>query len=103
MKDEGINNVGIDALKTSVIRYLSDPENKASFEIYVKGSYADLFGCDVDAIINNLQDFEGIALQELMRKIFKVANENRLGHFLLIPKVSVIGFIMLLKKITCPD
>ena len=86
LKDEGINNVGIDALKTSVIRYLSDPENKASFEIYVKGSYADLFGCDVDAIINNLQDFEGIALQELMRKIFKVANEKQIRAFSLDPK-----------------
>lgn len=48
----GIENRGKDSLKDSVIRYLSDAENKQSFNVYVKGSYASLFGGDdVDAII----------------------------------------------------
>ena len=35
-----------------MIRYLSDPENKQSFNIYVKGGYKDLFGGDdVDGIV----------------------------------------------------
>lgn len=83
LKESGISNAGTDALKTSVIKYLSDSENKASFDVYVKGSYSSLFGCDTDTIVSHLREYEGAPLQELMRKIFKVANEKQIKAFTL--------------------
>ena len=78
----GIENKGSDSLKDSVIRYLSDPENKQSFGIYVKGSYADLFGGDdVDQIIEKLNTYTDLALHTLMEKIFKVAKERQIKAF----------------------
>lgn len=74
----GMENKGSDSLKDSVIRYLSDPENKQSFGIYVKGSYADLFGGDtVDDILHKLNTYSDLALHTLMEKIFKVAKERQ--------------------------
>ena len=82
LKDTGINNTSTDSLKTAIIKYLSDPEQKQSFEIFVKGSYADLFGGDsVEDIVKNLQSYNGQALQTLMGKIFKVANEKQIKAF----------------------
>lgn len=81
-KTEGIENKGSDSLKDSVIRYLSDPENKQSFGIYVKGSYANLFGGDdVDQIIEKLNSYTGFALHTLMGKIFTVAKERQIKAF----------------------
>lgn len=78
----GMENQGADSLRTSVIRYLSDPENKQSFNIYVKGSYASLFGGDdVDAIIEKLNTYSDLALHALMEKIFKVAKERQIRAF----------------------
>lgn len=81
-KSHGIECNGFDSLKTSVIRYLNDPENKLSFNIYVKGSYSDLFGGDdVDAIIKKLNTYSSLALHTLMIKIFKVAKERQIRAF----------------------
>lgn len=78
----GIENKGSDSLKESVVRYLSDPENKQSFGIYVKGSYSDLFGGDdVDQIIEKLNTFTDIPLHALMEKIFKLAKERQIKAF----------------------
>lgn len=78
----GIENRGKDSLKDSVIRYLSDSENKQSFNVYVKGSYADLFGGDdVDAIIEKLSTYQDNALHTLMEKIFKIARERQIRAF----------------------
>lgn len=78
----GIENKGKDSLKDSVIRYLSDPENKQSFNVYVKGSYADLFGGDdVNAIVEKLGVYQDNALHTLMEKIFKVARERQIRAF----------------------
>ncbi len=78
----GIENKGSDSLKDSVVRYLSDPENKQSFGIYVKGSYSDLFGGDsVDDIIKKLNTYTDLALNALMEKIFKVAKERQIKAF----------------------
>lgn len=78
----GLENKGADSLKASVVRYLSDPENKQSFNIYVKGSYSDLFGGDdVDAIIEKLNTYSDLALHTLMEKIFKVAKERQIRAF----------------------
>lgn len=83
----GMENKGSDSLRESVIRYLSDPENKQSFGIYVKGSYSDLFGGDtVDDILNKLNTYSDLALHTLMEKIFKVARERQIKAFTMTTK-----------------
>lgn len=80
--ENGIENKGSNSLRESMIRYLSDPENKESFSVYVKGSYSDLFGGDdVDVIIEKLRTYSDLALQGMMEKIFKVANERNIRAF----------------------
>lgn len=79
LKSEGIDNQGTDALKNAVIKYLSEPENKQSFAVYVNGSYSSLFGGEsVDAIIDHLTTYSDQALHELMGKIFKLANDKNI-------------------------
>lgn len=82
LKSAGIENAGPNALKEGVIKYLSDEENKQSFGIYVRGSYSELFGNEsIDDIIDHLQKYKEQALQSLMNKIFKVANEKNIKAF----------------------
>lgn len=79
LKKAGIEHQGTDALKKAVIKYLSDPENKESFGVYVRGSYSSLFGGEtVDQIIDHLNKYSDQALHELMGKIFKLANEKNI-------------------------
>ena len=78
----GIDNQATVSMREAVIKYLSDDENKQSFSVYVKGSYASLFGGDdVDDILDHLQSYENEALQTLMGKIMKVANEKQIKAF----------------------
>ena len=83
LKDVGIDDAsGMLALKDAVIEYLSDEENKASFSVFVKGSYRELFnGDNVDTIIQDLSTYKDNALLDLMGKIFKVANEKQIRAF----------------------
>lgn len=84
LRAAGIENAGSDALKTAIIKYLSDDENKQMFEVFVKGSYSDLFGGDsVDTIISHLKTYKNEPLQTLMSKIFKVAKEKQIKAFTL--------------------
>lgn len=84
LNEAGIDNIASDSLRTAIIKYLSDEENKKSFEIYVKGSYSELFnGESVDEIVANLGSYKDQALQTLMGKIFKVANEKQIKAFTL--------------------
>ena len=84
LKEAGIENVNTDSLKTGIIKYLSNEENKRSFEVYVKGSYAEMFGGDdVNTIIQHLSTYHDDALQELMAKISRVANEKQIKAFIL--------------------
>ena len=79
LKDAGIENKGTKALKTAVINYLSDEENKLSFGVYVNGSYSSLFGGEnVDTIIEHLNTYSDQALQTLMNNIFQVASEKNI-------------------------
>lgn len=81
-EQHGIENKAKDSLKNSVIKYLSDPENKQSFNIYVTGSYSDLFGGDdIDNIIQKLRTYSDLALHTLMDKIFRVARERQIRAF----------------------
>ena len=87
LADAGVKNQGGESLKEAMIRYLSNPVNKESFDVYVKKGYSDLFGGDdVDAIIEKLQKYQGEALHALMNKIFKVSRERQIRAFSLTPK-----------------
>ena len=78
LADAGIENKGKDSLRESVIRYLSDLENKQSFNIYVRGSYKDLFGGDdVDAIIEKLKTYHMTA-KDLCDWLVEVIHANEL-------------------------
>lgn len=84
LNEAGINNAGPNALKEGIIKYLSDEENKQSVEVYVKGSYKELFGGQsVEDIVQHLKDYSGEALQSLMNNIFKLANEKNIKTFTL--------------------
>lgn len=43
LEEAGIDNKATGALRSAVINYLSEEENKRSFEVYVKGSYSALW------------------------------------------------------------
>lgn len=82
LNEAGISNAGPNAIRNGIIKYLSNEENKRSFDVYVSGSYRELFGGEsVDDIVNHLGEYQDQALQALMDKIFKVANEKQLKAF----------------------
>lgn len=84
LRDAGIDNAAHGAMKDAVVKYLSDEYNKQYFNGLVTGPYASLFGgSDTDKIIKDLQEYTEDALRELMRKIFKVANERQIRAFTL--------------------
>lgn len=84
LRDAGIDNAVHGAMKDAVVKYLSDEYNKQYFNGLVTGPYASLFGgSDADKIIKDLQEYTEDALRELMRKIFKVANERQIRAFTL--------------------
>lgn len=84
LRDAGIDNAAHGAMKDAVVKYLSDEYNKQYFNGLVTGPYASLFGgSDADKIIKDLQEYTEDALRELMRKIFKVANERQIRAFTL--------------------
>lgn len=88
LKEAGITNLASSSMKEAVINYLSDEENKSSFSVYVNGSYKNLFsGATVDEIVKNLSTFSGVALQELMNKIFRVAHEKQIHAFSLTKEI----------------
>lgn len=93
LKAQGIENHGSVGLKDAIIAYLSDEENKQSIEVYVKGSYSDLFGGkSVDEIVQNLKEYTGEALQSLMSNIYKLANDKNIKAFIL-DKDSMLKWI----------
>lgn len=78
LTDNNIENKANITLKNSVIRFLSDSENKQSFNIYAKGSYNSLLGGDdADTIVEKLKTYTDDALSTLMEKIFRVAQFKR--------------------------
>lgn len=78
LSDNNIENKANITLKNSVIRFLSDSENKQSFNIYAKGSYSSLLGGDdADTIVEKLKTYTDDALSTLMEKIFRVAQFKR--------------------------
>lgn len=84
LRDAGIDNAAHGAMKDAVVKYLNDEYNKQYFNGLVTGPYASLFGgSDVDKIVKDLQEYTEDALRELMRKIFKVANERQIKAFTL--------------------
>lgn len=84
LKTKGINNAGITSLKDSVVRWLSQPEEKNYFNSLLQKDYADLFyGDGADDIIQKLNHYSGDSLLELMEKISKVGSERSILPFTL--------------------
>lgn len=74
---KGIENKAGSSLRESIIEYLSDEENKQSFNIYAHGSAKDLFGGDsAEDIVRKLQTETGPALQTLMHKLFRYGKNH---------------------------
>lgn len=89
----GIENKASGALRTAVIKYLSEEENKKSFDVYISGSYSTLFGGEsIDAIIEHLKTYKDEALATLMSKIFKLANDKNI-RALYLTKESMVQWI----------
>ncbi len=87
LKENGLENNAEESLKSAIIRYLSDPENKQSINVYLKGSYSNLFGGDdADKIIEKLETYSNShlsneSLHNLMHKIFKLGKEKNIRLF----------------------
>ncbi len=79
MKEIGIDNAGVHALKYAAVKWLSDETNKQYFNTLMKSpQYTDMFaGEDVDGVIEDLNSYSGDALQELMGKVMRVAEERQ--------------------------
>lgn len=78
----GIENKAKYSLKSSVLHYLEDSENKKIFDVFVNGAYRDLFGGEsTDTIIEHLKTYSDQPLQILMDKIFRVASERQITAF----------------------
>lgn len=78
LESECIQNKAGLSLKESIITYLSDEENRQSFDIYANGSYKELFGGDTaEVIIEKLKTYPDEALHILMNKLFKYGKEHR--------------------------
>lgn len=93
LEEAGIDNKATGALRSAVINYLSEEENKRSFEVYVKGSYSALFGGEsVDDIIKHLDEYEDEPLATLMGKIFKLANDKNI-RALYLTKDNMVAWI----------
>ena len=93
LAEAGIENKATGALRSAVINYLSEEENKQSFEVFVKGSYSSLFGGEsVDDIIKHLKEYEDEPLATLMGKIFKLANDKNI-RALYLSKEDMVAWI----------
>ncbi len=74
----GIKNNAQITLKDSIIRWLSEPWAKNTFNYLISDEYVDLFGGDdVENIIEKLNTYSGNSLQELISKIMKVGDEKQ--------------------------
>lgn len=82
LMEAGIENAGPTALKDSIIKYLSNDENKLAISAFVEGSYKESFNNEsVDQIIEHLEQYRDQDLLTLMQKIFKLANEKQIKLF----------------------
>lgn len=82
LKEKGIKNKVTNSLKNTIINYFKNAENKESFNVYVKGSASNIFGGEnIDTIIDELNTYDGIALQSLIEKILKVGQEHGITDF----------------------
>ena len=84
LEDNGIENKGNCALRSAMMKWLSDTANKSYFNSLVTGEYKELFGGDnADEIYEKLNTFTGESLIVLMDNIFKVADERQIKAFTL--------------------
>ena len=79
LNEAGIENKAGSALRGAAVNWISDGVNKSYFSSLISGPYATLFGGDTaDGILEKLQTYEGDALNMLMEKIFRVAEERQI-------------------------
>lgn len=73
LENAGIENKASVSMRDSLIEYLSDSENKQSFNIYATGSAKDILGGDMaDDVLEKLKTYSDDALRSLIKKLFKV-------------------------------
>ena len=73
LETAGIENEANESLKSSLIRYFENEENKQSFDIYASGTYRDILGGDKsDEILEKLKTYKDDALRKVINKVFKV-------------------------------
>lgn len=78
LKDAGITNSGTGALKDGVLKWLENNANK-NYLTQIIEEKSILFGGDsIDDVIQKLQTLDGVALSELMDKLFQVADERQI-------------------------
>ena len=83
LKEQGIENAGIETLKEAIIKWLSEPFAEKAFPELLKAN-AQLFGGDdLPGIINKLKTYSGDSLISLMSNIIKVGEENGIKAFTL--------------------
>lgn len=78
LKEAGIANSGAGALKDGVLKWLENNANK-NYLTQIIEEKSVLFGGDsIDDVIQKLQTLDGVALSELMDKLFQVADERQI-------------------------
>lgn len=83
LKDAGIENMGPDAMRQGIIKYLEDDTNKEMMRALIeRGEYKVLFGNrTVEDIIKDLREYQGHELHALMEKLNKVSKERQIKIF----------------------
>lgn len=93
LKDNGVEYTGEVSLKDSVIKWLSNPANKAYFNAIIKDEFPTEFGGDdVDRIIEKLESYERDKLIVVMNKVFKVARIKGI-HAMTLDKEGMVRWI----------
>lgn len=79
LASNNIKNKGNSALKDATKKWLSDKVNMKYFNDLITGEYSELFnGDDTAAILNKLDTYSGAALEKVMDRIFRVADERQI-------------------------
>ncbi len=72
LTDAGIENQDSHSWRDAAIEYLSDEENRRSFNIYAQGSYRDTFaGKNAEEILEELRTVNDDTLHPLMRRLME--------------------------------
>ena len=77
LAENGIENTASTSIKTALIRYFENEENKQSFDIFASGSYKDVLGGDkADDILAKLRTYEDVISRNNLWSYFSRHKEN---------------------------